>query len=90
MNITKYIVVRVVLLPGLVAGGDGTGISTKGDAVAYRAEDLAYDRGDSYTKRERRKATITDALLTVEYHIDCDHLYHRYCTEKPLRRIFPA
>lgn len=49
MNITKYIVVFATVL--LAAGCDGTGISTKGDAVEYRVEDFAYADGDSCTER---------------------------------------
>lgn len=33
-----------------------------------------------FADRETRDGTISDTTLTVEYHIECDHFYHWYCT----------
>ena len=48
MRIVTYIALLTTLLA--VAACDGTGMGS-GKAVEYRAEELAYDTGDSYTER---------------------------------------
>ncbi|MBD5428468.1 MAG: hypothetical protein HDR39_03950 [Treponema sp.] len=48
MRVVHYIAVLATLLA--VAACDGTGMGS-GKAIEYRAEELAYDTGDSYTER---------------------------------------
>lgn len=48
MRVVHYIAVLATLLA--VAACDGTGMGS-GKGIEYRAEELAYDTGDSYTER---------------------------------------